>query len=101
MYDVDNNISKYYGITQEPITQEMMFIMPYYYLGDLIHYITKDFYGISWEEKLKSLKRIIRGLHLLHIAKITHRDFHSGNIFFGNKGATIGDFGLSKSATAE
>ena len=79
----------------------MMFIMPYYYLGDLIHYITKDFYGISWEEKLKSLKRIIRGLHLLHIAKITHRDFHSGNIFFGNNGAMIGDLGLSKSATSE
>src|SRR5438270_799583 len=79
----------------------MMIVMPYYNSGDLIHYITKDFYNISWKEKLKSLERITEGLHWLHEAKITHRDFHSGNIFFGNNGAMIGDLGLSKSATSE
>ena len=79
----------------------MMIIMPYYDSGDLIHYITKNFYNISWKEKLTSIKRIINGLYYLHRAKITHRDFHSGNIFFGNNGAIIGDLGLSKSATTE
>ena len=62
----------------------MMIIMPYYSEGDMIHYITKDFYSISWRNKLNSLENIINGLSDIHNAKIIHRDFHSGNIFFCN-----------------
>ena len=47
------------------------------------------------------MENIINGLHRLHNADITHRDFHSGNIFFGSDGPKIGDLGLSKSATSE
>jgi len=80
----------------------MMIIMPYYESGDLIHHITKDFYNISWEIKLRNLYRIIFGLRNLHNTDIVHRDFHSGNIFFSSKyGVKIGDLGLSKSATTE
>ena len=78
-----NYISKYYGLTQDPITQEMMFIMPYYDLGDFVHYITKEFYNISWEEKLNNLYKIVNGLQLLHRSNIIHRNFHSGNILIG------------------
>ena len=78
----------------------MMIIMPYYESGDLIHYITNDFYNISWKIKLKNLRGIIIGLGNLHNANIVHRDFHSGNIFFDKKyHVKIGDLGLSKSAT--
>ncbi|CAB5374209.1 unnamed protein product [Rhizophagus irregularis] len=42
----------YYGITQDPtITQDLIFVMPYYN-SDLTHYITKDFYNISWYDKI-------------------------------------------------
>ena len=78
--------------------------MPYYNSGDLIHHLTKDFYNISWEEKLENLKDIAEGLRLLHSAEITHRDLHSGNILCGGKNkikAVISDLGLSKSATSE
>src|ERR1700724_3325442 len=82
-----------------------MIIMPYYDSGDLIHHLTKDFYNISWEEKLENLREIIRGLFNLHRhAKIVHRDLHSGNILCGGKNKTkaiISDLGLSKSATSE
>ena len=60
----------------------MMIIMPYYSKGDLIHYITKDFYSISWCDKLYVLIGIINGLINIHSVKIVHRDFNSGNIFF-------------------
>jgi serine/threonine protein kinase len=80
----------------------MMIIMPYYSSGDLIHYITKDFYNIEWLEKLSVLKYLASGLKNMHSAKIVHRDFHSGNIFLDwSASVRIGDLGLSKSATAE
>ena len=79
-----------------------MIIMSYYESGDLIHYISNDFYNISWRSKLDRLKNIINGLYNIHFVNIIHRDFHSGNIFFGNMTynvAVIGDLGISKSAT--
>jgi serine/threonine protein kinase len=82
----------------------MMIIMPYYNSGDMIHYISKDFYSIAWYKKLDVLHYIMRGLVNIHSMNIIHRDFHSGNIFFdGDYGidVKIGDLGLSKSATAE
>jgi serine/threonine protein kinase len=84
----------------------MMIIMPYYSSGDLLSYITaEDFYNIEWWKKLDILKYLICGLKNIHNAKIVHRDFHSGNMFFDNNlyinSVKIGDFGLSKSATAE
>ncbi|GBC00385.1 hypothetical protein RclHR1_03840007 [Rhizophagus clarus] len=45
------HISKYFGINQDPITKDMMIIIPYYDKGDLNHYI-----------------------------KIIHSNLHSGNI---------------------
>ncbi|UZO11435.1 uncharacterized protein OCT59_003004 [Rhizophagus irregularis] len=105
----DNFIGKYFGITQDPNSQDIMIIMPYYDLGDLTHYITKDFYNTCWRTKLEKLSDIARGLTQIHELNIIHRDFHSGNIFssqvqyayekyFLNYTA-IGDLGISKSAT--
>jgi serine/threonine protein kinase len=82
----------------------MMIIMSYYSSGDLMHYITKNFYSIQWWKKLEILKFIIYGLDNIHSANIVHRDLHSGNILLCDiivGGVRISDFGLSKSATAE
>ena len=47
--------------------------------------VTKNFYNIKWNEKLKILKKIVLGLSHLHNQKIIHRDFHSGNILYENE----------------
>src|SRR4051812_36976835 len=76
-----------------------MIIMKYYEFGDLMKYISKDFFNISWYNKLKELFYIIIGLGELHDTNIIHKDFHSGNIFLKEgEIATIGDLGISKSA---
>jgi hypothetical protein len=59
----DNNISKnytseYFGITQDPITKD---IMPYYNLGDLIHYLSNDSYIILCT-KASDLLIYVKGL---------------------------------------
>jgi serine/threonine protein kinase len=74
-----------------------MFIMPYC-SSDLMHYITKDFYNISWKDKLSYLRNIIDGLDNIRKVNIIHRDLHSGNILMGGI-AKICDLGTSKSAT--
>ena len=42
-----NYVSKYYGITQNPITKNFMIIIKYYELGDLTRYVTNNFYNIN------------------------------------------------------
>ncbi|GBC06978.1 hypothetical protein RclHR1_07180003 [Rhizophagus clarus] len=92
-------ISKYFGITRDPITKEIMIIMSYYNSGYLMHYISNNFYNISWYIKLTVLRNIIIGLKYIHDAKIIHRDLHSGNIFIDEHNRSyIGDLGISKSA---
>src|SRR5688572_2825178 len=93
-------LNKYYGITQNPITKDFIIIMKYYRFGSLRNYITKNFYSIKWNEKLEILKRIVEGLNHLHIQKIIHKDFHSGNILYENDwNVVISDLGISKSST--
>src|SRR5687767_5122091 len=73
--------------------------MKYYRLGSLRDYITKDFYNIKWNEKLKILQNIVAGLNHLHNQNIIHRDFHSGNILYENEwDVVISDLGISKSS---
>ncbi|UZO15286.1 uncharacterized protein OCT59_006715 [Rhizophagus irregularis] len=96
-------VNQYYGITQDPITQDLIFIMPYYN-SDLTHYITKDFFNNNWYHKLDRLNEIINGLTKVHGVNIIHRDLHSGNILIANLNyfcirAKICDLGTSKSAT--
>src|SRR5688572_13387243 len=108
VYDADLNegffnslqyLNKYYGITQNPITEDFIIIMKYYKLGSLKDYITKNFYNIKWNEKLGILKNIIAGLNHLHNQKIIHRDFHSGNILYENEfNIVISDLEISKSS---
>ena len=92
-------LNKYYGITQDPITEDFIMIMKYYKLGSLKDYIKKNFYNIKWSEKLKILKHIVEGLDHIHNQSIIHRDFHSGNILYENEfDIVISDLGISKSS---
>src|ERR1044072_2325125 len=108
VYDADLNegffvslecLNKYYGITQNPITEDFVIIMKYYKSGSLKDYITKNFDNIEWIQKLKILRRIIVGLNHLHYQGIIHRDFHIGNILYENEfDVVISDLGISKSS---
>src|SRR6266508_2948045 len=92
-------LNKYFGITQDPSTENFIIIMKYYRLGSLKDYITKNFHNIKWSEKLNILKHIVEGLDHIHNQNIIHRDFHSGNILYENEiDIAISDLGISKSS---
>ncbi|GES92946.1 kinase-like domain-containing protein [Rhizophagus clarus] len=57
-------VCNYLGITQHPATQNFMIITKYYDLRDLTHYITNDFFNISWNKKLHSLWQIAYGIKI-------------------------------------
>src|ERR1044071_2579805 len=91
-------LNEYYGITQNPSTKDFIIIMKYY-KSDLRNYITKNFYNIEWNKKLKILIHITKGLDHLHKQNIIHRDLHSKNILCENEDdIVISDLGISKSA---
>jgi serine/threonine protein kinase len=99
-HDHFHYINKYFGITQNPTTQNFMIITKYYESGDLRNHITNDFYNISWFRKLIKLQYILNGLKNMHEANIIHRDYHSGNILVATGETPItSDLGISKSAT--
>ena len=77
-----------------------MIITKYYSGGSLTHYITEDFFDLSWSNKLFYLYYIICGLKNIHDANIIHKDYHSGNIFIiiCDDCAVTGDLGISKSS---
>jgi serine/threonine protein kinase len=92
-------VNLYHGITQDPVTQDLIFIMPYCN-SDLTQYITKNFYNVSWYNKVLRLCDIIVGLTRIHDVDIIHRDLHSGNILLDFiYDAKICDLETSKSAT--
>src|SRR5688572_3944157 len=91
-------LNEYYGITRDPLTKDFIIIMKCY-KSDLRSYITKNFYNIEWNNKLKILLRIAEGLSHIHEQDIIHRDLHSSNILCENEDdVVISDLGISKSS---
>lgn len=42
-----HNTSKYFGITIDPFIKDIIIVMNYYNSGNLIHYLSNNFYNIS------------------------------------------------------
>ncbi|RIA94162.1 kinase-like domain-containing protein [Glomus cerebriforme] len=95
---------RYYGITQDPITQDYAIVMNYYDTGSLTHYLTNDFYDINWSDKLTILGDVLSGLINIHKKNIIHKNIHSGNILLKNQTnyieeIVLSDVGINKSST--
>ncbi|PKK48917.1 hypothetical protein RhiirC2_859187 [Rhizophagus irregularis] len=65
-YEAQTQVGKYFGITQDPVTKDIMIVMPHYKLGDLTNYLTNNFYSIDWVSKLSKLIQIVTGLINIH-----------------------------------
>ncbi|RGB42545.1 kinase-like domain-containing protein [Rhizophagus diaphanus] len=85
-----------YGITKEPETNNYMMVLQYFYKGNLRENLHK-LYNINYSEKLMVLHQISIGLKNIHNAGKVHKDFHSGNILFGNN-VSISDLGMCQPA---
>ena len=76
-----------------------MMVMEYAECGSLRHNLNNSFNSLTWENKLFNLDDIAKGLANIHDKKLTHRDFHCGNILnTGVDVTSITDLGLCKPA---
>ncbi|RHZ46804.1 hypothetical protein Glove_606g174 [Diversispora epigaea] len=90
---------RFYGITQDPETNEYIMVLEYMRGGNLRDYLKNNFNNINWKIKLGLLKELASKLKNIHELDIIHHDFHPGNILsyiFENSLLKISDFGLSK-----
>ncbi|RIA80689.1 kinase-like domain-containing protein [Glomus cerebriforme] len=98
------HLTRYFGITQNPITYDYAIVMEYAENGDLRTYIQNNKDKLYWRRKLDILRNIIAGLEVIHVTGMTHRDLHIGNILQFKDllyPSRISDFGLSKQAIGE
>ncbi|RIB11646.1 hypothetical protein C2G38_2202874 [Gigaspora rosea] len=69
-----------YGVSQDPNTNNYIFVMSYMSHGSLNQYLSSDFKNITWKMKINFLRDIVTGIKWIHENKIIHRDIHDGNI---------------------
>ncbi|CAJ0899797.1 6067_t:CDS:2 [Entrophospora sp. SA101] len=76
-----NYITRYYGLTQDPKTNNYMVVVQYARNGDLGKYLSKNISKkITWQKKLDILFAIATGLTRIHSKNQVHKNLHSGNI---------------------
>ena len=61
-----------------------MMILQFIDKGNLRSVLSSNFNNILWNDKIKNLYWIIHDLKNLHELGNFHKDFHSGNILYGN-----------------
>ncbi|RGB38667.1 kinase-like domain-containing protein [Rhizophagus diaphanus] len=77
---LQRNSLKFYGISKDPETEEIMMVMQYADEGNLRNILSINFNNIVWKEKIGYLYWSAMDLKNLHKLGYFHKDFHSGNI---------------------
>ncbi|KAF0562503.1 kinase-like protein [Gigaspora margarita] len=88
---------EFYGLAQNPQTEEYCLVMQYANDGNLQDYLKEHQHRLDFQAKISLIKPILKGLEFLHDEDIIHRDLHSKNILIHNGNPLLADFGLSKS----
>ncbi|CAG8572068.1 5948_t:CDS:2 [Cetraspora pellucida] len=89
-------ISRYYGITRDPITKNYMMVMQYASDGDLRKYYEQNSKSLTWQKRLDILHSITAGLTRIHINNLVHQNLHTGNILIHSSMALLSDLGFYK-----
>ncbi|POG77281.1 kinase-like domain-containing protein [Rhizophagus irregularis DAOM 181602=DAOM 197198] len=90
-----------FGITKDPESRDFMIVMGYVINGSLRQHLNNSFNSTKWDEKLKILQDIAKGLAYIHENGLIHRDFHCGNILKEENYALITDLGLCRPANVK
>jgi serine/threonine protein kinase len=94
----DHRIVKFYGITQNPETENYAMVLEYADGGSLRKYLDANYNRLNWESKIGYLHNIITGLAFIHLNNLIHRDLHVGNILKLEDRIAITDLGLCRPA---
>ncbi|CAB4436711.1 unnamed protein product [Rhizophagus irregularis] len=98
---IGSSIAWCYGITKDPESRNFMIVMGYAQNGSLRQHLNNSFNSTKWNEKLKILQEIARGLDNIHQKGLIHHDFHCGNILKDDRFTLITDLGLCRPANVK
>ncbi|PKC03052.1 kinase-like protein, partial [Rhizophagus irregularis] len=98
---VSNCVTRCFGITKDPESNNFMIVMEYAKEGSLRQYLNNKFNSIKWADKLQTLQRITEGLKSIHVKGLIHHDFHCGNMLKDGKWTIITDLGLCQPANVK
>jgi serine/threonine protein kinase len=87
-------VTRCYGITKDPKTDDFMMVMNYVKNGSLRQHLNNSFNSIKWKVKLDILRKMAEGLKDIHNNDLIHHDFHCGNILNGGSDIYVTDLGL-------
>jgi serine/threonine protein kinase len=73
----------FYGITQDPETNEYIMVLEYMDDGNLRDHLKNKFNKIDWKFKLDYLVICANFFKNIHKLDIIHHDFHPGNVYLG------------------
>ncbi|GBC38505.2 kinase-like domain-containing protein [Rhizophagus irregularis DAOM 181602=DAOM 197198] len=95
---ITSYIVRFYGITQEPETENYMMVLEYAERGSLRNYLDQNYSSLNWKNIIQILLDIVSGLDQIHQNELIHRDLHIGNILCFPHKIFITDMGLCKPA---
>ncbi|RGB22963.1 kinase-like domain-containing protein [Rhizophagus diaphanus] len=99
---ISDCVTRCFGITKDPESNNFMMVMEYAKYGSLRQCLNNTFNSIKWVDKLNTLKYIAQGLNSIHEKGLIHRDFHCGNMLrFGVDFTMITDLGLCQPANVK
>ncbi|GBC09842.1 hypothetical protein RclHR1_09150013 [Rhizophagus clarus] len=92
-----HKITKLYGISKDPYTQNYILVLEYVNHGSLRSFLDKYNKYLITTYKIQILKNIAEGLEEIHSKSMIHQDIHSENILTKDfDRVKITDLGLSK-----
>ncbi|CAB4403158.1 unnamed protein product [Rhizophagus irregularis] len=98
---ISSCVTRCFGITKDPESNNFMMVMEYAKEGSLRQYLNNIFNSIMWGDKLNILLRITIGLSSIHEKGLIHRDFHCGNMLKDDDLIIITDLGLCQPANVK
>ncbi|EXX64477.1 kinase-like domain-containing protein [Rhizophagus irregularis DAOM 181602=DAOM 197198] len=98
---ISNSVTKCFGITKDPESNNFMMVIEYAKEGSLRQYLNNSFNSIKWENKFDYLKDIASGLNSIHKKGLIHHDFHCGNMLKAGYWTIITDLGLCQPANVK
>ncbi|POG67939.1 kinase-like domain-containing protein [Rhizophagus irregularis DAOM 181602=DAOM 197198] len=78
-----------------------MMVIQYAKDGSLRQYLNNIFNSIEWTDKLQILRKITKGLNIIHEKGLIHRDIHCGNMLKDDSDTFISDLGLCQPANVK
>src|SRR5438445_8252598 len=88
---------EYYGISQDPVTENYILVTELDAKGNLRNYLLQYNKILSWERRINILLKISVSLQDIHSSGFIHRNLHGGNILQDDQESPkISDLSLSK-----